>query len=450
MYHSGMPKTIGTGENAQLSMMTLCLTGALVLLTVIATPARAIPSFARQLGVECTQCHTAYPQLNAFGRQFKLNGYTESEDNVPLYKQLALMVEPSFTHTKADLSDPPGDFNANDNFAVTQTSLFFGGKIAGKVGGFIQATYDGVGEDFAWDNADIRFADSTLLGDKPLVYGVDLNNNPTVQDLWNTTPAWGFPFSASGIAPTPTASPLIENLGGQVAGLGAYALWNDLVYVELAGYRSLGEEALSTFGVSSDDVSLKLDNTAPYWRIALQHQWGPHYLSGGTFGMLADTFPGGDRSAGNDRFTDFGLDLQYQYDADKSDLSLRLSSIRERQTLDASERLGAASNRSNDLDSFNANLNYLYDKTWGLTLGHANLHGDADLAYYGTDNGSPNSSWNTLQLDWLPYNKQGGPSVWPWFNPKLSLQYINYDKFDGTSDGASDNDTLYLQAWLVF
>ena len=450
MCDSSLPISIGPGENARLSAMIFLLAGMLVLLSIIATPARAIPAFARQLGVECAQCHTAYPQLNAFGRQFKLNGYIESQDHVPLYKKLSLMVEPSYTQTKADLSDPPGDFNANDNFALTQTSLFFGGKIAGKVGGFIQATYDGVGEDFAWDNADIRFADSTLLQDKPLVYGVDINNNPTVQDLWNTTPAWSFPFSASGIAPTPAASPLIANLGGQVAGLGAYALWNDLVYVELAGYRSLGEETLSTFGVSSDDVSLKLDNTAPYWRVALQHQWGPHYLSGGTFGMLADSFPDGDRSAGYDRFTDIGLDLQYQYDADKNDLSLRLSSIQERQKLDASERLGAASNRSNDLDSFNANLNYLYDKTWGVTLGHANLHGDADLAYYGTDNGSPNSSWNTLQLDWLPYNKQGGPSVWPWFNPKFSLQYIKYDKFDGTSNGASDNDTLYLQAWLAF
>jgi hypothetical protein len=450
MYNEHRPMTIGRAEHALPSATTFWLTAALILLSIIPPPARAIPSFARQLGVECTQCHTAYPQLNAFGRQFKLTGYLESQDQVPLYKKLSLMLEPSYTQTKTDLSDPPGDFNANDNFAVTQTSLFFGGKFAGKVGGFIQATYDGIGEDFAWDNADIRFADSTIIQDKPMFYGVDINNNPTVQDLWNTTPAWSFPFSASGIAPTPAASPLIQNLGGQVAGLGAYALWNELLYVELAGYQSLGEEALSAFGVSSDDVSLKLDNTAPYWRVALQHQWGPHYLSGGTFGMVANTFPGGDRSAGNDRFNDIGLDLQYQYDADQSDLSLRLSSIHERQELDASERLGVASNQSNNLDSFNGNINYLYDKTWGLTLGHANLHGDADLAYYGTVNGSPNSSWNTLQLDWLPYNKQGGPASWPWFNPKLSLQYINYDKFDGTSDGASDNDTLYLQAWLVF
>jgi hypothetical protein len=85
-----------------------------------------------------------------------------------------------------------------------------------------------------------------------------------------------------------------------------------------------------------------------------------------------------------------------------------------------------------------------------LSAGYASLRGDADRAYYGTANGSPDSSWVTLQLDWLPFNKNGGPSLWSWFNPKMSAQYIAYSRFDGTTSGASDNDTFYLQAWLVF
>ena len=428
----------------------LIMGSALAGLLIAPSPAHAIPAFARQLGVQCTQCHTAYPQLNAFGREFKLTGYTLSEGLVPWYKNFSLMTEPSFTHTRVGLSDPPGDFGANDNVAFTQTSLFFGGKIAGKLGAFVQATYDGVGGAFSWDNADLRYADTTSVAGKPLVFGVDLNNNPTVQDLWNTTPAWSFPFSSSGLAPTPAASPLIQGLGGQVAGLGGYGLWDDLLYLELDGYQTLGDRTLRAVGVSSDDVSAKIDGTAPYWRVALQHQWGPHYLSGGTFGIAAKTFPGGERSASNDRFTDVGLDLQYQYDAARSDVSVRLSSIHEQQSLDASQALGAATNRSNDLNAFNGNISYLFDKTWGLTAGYSSLHGDADLDYYGTANGSPNSSWVTLQLDWLPYNKHGGPTLWPWFNPKLSLQYVAYDRFDGTTNGASDNNTLYLQAWLVF
>ena len=47
-----------------------------VLLALGAGPARAIPSFARQTKLPCSACHTQFPELNAFGRVFKLNGYT--------------------------------------------------------------------------------------------------------------------------------------------------------------------------------------------------------------------------------------------------------------------------------------------------------------------------------------------------------------------------------------
>ena len=426
------------------------MVSTLIVLLLFSTSAQALPAFARQMGVQCTTCHTAYPQLNAFGREFKLTGYTESAGDVPWYKKLALMTQPSLTHTSADLSDPPKDFGPNDNVAFTQTSLFFGGRIAGKLGAFVQTTYDGVGNVFSWDNTDLRFADSTVIAGKSLVYGVDLNNNPTVQDLWNTTPAWSFPFSSSGLASTPAAGTLIQSLGGQVGGLGVYALWNDLVYLELDGYRAISGSTLWALGVSPEDVAAKIDGTAPYWRLALQHEWGRSYLSGGTFGMAANTFPSGDQSAGSDRFTDVGYDLQYQYTGERDNLDLRLSWIQEQQDLGASQRLGAATNASNDLSTFNGSVSYLYDKTWGLTAGYSNLRGDADAAYYGTDNGSPDSSWATLQLDWLPFNKKGGPSQWTWFNPKITAQYVAYNRFDGTTHGASDNDTFYLQAWLVF
>jgi hypothetical protein len=45
--------------------------------TLIKTPsASAVPSYARQTGQPCSTCHTAFPELTPFGRQFKLMGYT--------------------------------------------------------------------------------------------------------------------------------------------------------------------------------------------------------------------------------------------------------------------------------------------------------------------------------------------------------------------------------------
>ena len=39
------------------------------------TQVYALPSFAREYHMSCEQCHYAFPVLNAFGRQFKMNGY---------------------------------------------------------------------------------------------------------------------------------------------------------------------------------------------------------------------------------------------------------------------------------------------------------------------------------------------------------------------------------------
>lgn len=42
--------------------------------------ARAVPSFARQNGLPCSTCHTQWPQLNDYGREFKESGYNTAED----------------------------------------------------------------------------------------------------------------------------------------------------------------------------------------------------------------------------------------------------------------------------------------------------------------------------------------------------------------------------------
>ncbi len=42
---------------------------------LVAGPANAIPAFARKYDMNCAGCHTAYPQLNAVGREFKESGY---------------------------------------------------------------------------------------------------------------------------------------------------------------------------------------------------------------------------------------------------------------------------------------------------------------------------------------------------------------------------------------
>src|SRR5580704_11025244 len=178
--------------------------------------AHAVPSYSRQTGLSCATCHFAPPELTPFGRKFKLEGYTfttkptvtdDSKDHksgLQLLEAFPLSVvfDTSFTSTKS-----PQPATQNGNFEFPQdASLFLAGSWGSHVGSFAQVTYDTKADHFSWDNTDIRYADNSRhLFDKPLTWGVTLNNNPTVEDLWNSTPAWGFPWTSTDVAPSPSA-----------------------------------------------------------------------------------------------------------------------------------------------------------------------------------------------------------------------------------------------------
>ena len=102
----------------------------------------AVPSFARQLGVECKTCHTVFPELTPYGRDFKRHGYTEAkptgeeepELDVPPVAPLAAMLQASYTHLDEALPD-----SKNDNVSLPdQMSLFYAGRVVGPLGAFIQ------------------------------------------------------------------------------------------------------------------------------------------------------------------------------------------------------------------------------------------------------------------------------------------------------------------------
>lgn len=63
--------------NAWWKMHRWALPGLLILPVAVGlvNVARAIPSFSRKYQTSCTTCHYAFPQLNAFGKAFRNNGY---------------------------------------------------------------------------------------------------------------------------------------------------------------------------------------------------------------------------------------------------------------------------------------------------------------------------------------------------------------------------------------
>jgi len=443
----------------------------------LSTYAMAIPSFARQTGQPCASCHVAFPELTPFGRRFKLGGYTleGGDSKIPPF---AAMLQSSFTEYARKLDAPTGSYApvdaggfADNNFTDLgqAVSVFYGGKIYGNLGALIQTTYsNGYTRAYGIDNSDVRYANSATIGSLDFIYGVTVNDNPTVQDVWNTTPVWRYPYITSQFALTPATATMLESFKpGTNAGVGFYIFAHDLVYAELSGYGALSPRTQTTFGVCCGSPiegvgGSTIDGVAPYWRVAVEPNWGDNSLEVGTFGMTANIRPGGVIGLGTDKITDIGVDSQYQYIGDIHAVTLRASYIYEKQTLGSTfYNFGASANPNNDLHSLNIAASYVYDHTVSVTGSLFRLTGSPDaVAYANNANFSPNSQGYTVDLAYLPFS-HGAPGPWPWLNARIGLTYTWWTRFNGgTSDidpvlcpgcrNAKDNNTLLLYAWTAF
>jgi hypothetical protein len=436
-------KSIEPTESVNYSLKIILSLIVTVLFTGVV---KGLPSYARQTGMSCSACHYSFPELTSFGRQFKINGYVltgmqtidskEDSSQVTRLKllstlPLSAMVQSSFTHISKDVEG-----TQNNSVAFPQQlSVFYAGQVTPHIGTFIQMTYDG--HSFGMDNADIRYTNQSSIGTKSLVYGVTLNNNPAVQDVWNTSPAWRFPSATSDAAKNPSKSTIMENLGMQVAGMGAYTLYNNLLFAELSLYRSAQQGAANPADTSS---SMVISGIAPYWRIALQRQWNNNYIELGTFG-IAPRFYSTGVTGSLDKITDVAIDFQYEHIFPLSTFTLHTSYINETETRNISDIQFTNLN----FKSFKIDGNLYLNNGIGGTLGYFNTSGSEDETV-GSFTNKPDSNGFIFQVEYLP-----------WYNTKFTIQYIAYNKFDGRKmnyDGmgrnAANNNTLYLLIWLNF
>ena len=434
----------------------------LLLALLFATPrnAFALPSYAQQTGMPCSGCHTVAfgPQLTAYGRQFKLTGYVwgSSESHVPL----ALMTVLGQTHTSGDLSEAPEHYDTNNNFAMNELTGFLAGRLAPHLGAFVEAAYSGTERKLAWGAFDVRSAWSGTLGKLGYVAGVTLNNNPTVTDLWNSTPVWSYPYTGSDLAPTPAASPLLyDGISERVLGPSFYVMLNSHYYLELGAYKGLGGSMLKKVGVDSGE-NLHMSGITPYWRAVAQYDVGPHDFSVGLVGLSSKLRPDNSLTE-KDSYNDIGLDGTYQFSAGNHAVTANLALVHEKRRLHNSYEAESSDAVANKLDSKRFDVTYAYQQTWSGSLGLFSTTGTTNSGLFapgntdGSANGSPNSSGYTMQLEYVPWGKPSSPAT-PWMNARFGLQYTGYHKFnggrsnyDGNGRSASDNNTLFLFAWFA-
>jgi hypothetical protein len=295
----------------------------------------------------------------------------------------------------------------------------------------------------------VRFADDATLGGRGLVYGFTLNNAPTLGDLYNSTPMWAFPHVAAPGVMVP--GPLLDmELAAQVGGLGAYAMWNERLYVELAGYRTAARGLLQPLNAGVP-IERRVDGTAPYWRLAWQHEAGVHNVAVGTFGLVAKLRPGeATVETGTDRYRDLGIDAQYQYLADPVMFTSTAAWVDERQTLRASTALAAAERERGTLRAFRWTAHATYRRNVALGLAYFATTGSTDAARF--DTGEPVEGSVRARPDtrgWLTEI-----ALLPRQNLKLVLRRTAFTRYNGARhdyDGfgrdAADTDSWYLLAW---
>ncbi|SFD09176.1 cytochrome C [Collimonas sp. OK412] len=411
----------------------------------------ALPAFARQTGQNCVACHAGgqFPELTAYGRLFKLTGYTIGTRTIPL----SAMAVASFTKS----SKPDADVAfAKDAVALFQTgSVFLAGKVTDNVGAFAQWTYnnyDSQNQDtgkwqgkWASDNFDLRYADRFISPTQDFIFGVSLNNNPSLTDPWNTAPAWIQYVPTQFGVTAPDASPIISQLGTQVAGLTAYAFWNKTLYAELAAYQtSNGVWSFLSQGTKAQDQT-NLKGSNPYIRLALSHDWGPHSAMIGILAMNAQLYPDNTNPVGpTTRYRDRGVDAQYQYLLDPHTVTAQFSYIRE--TITNGDVTGVASNASNTLNQLRLKASYVYRAKYGTSLSYFSTTGSSDPTLYPDVAANPGTRGWVPEIFWMPVQYV-----------RIGVQYYAYTQFhgassnyDGSGRNAKDNNTLFLYVWGAY
>lgn len=451
---------------------------------LLSPAAHAVPSFARQTGMACAACHTVFPQLTHFGRVFKANGYVldnlkqvravnSDRQQLLSLSQLptfSIMTQVSYTTLNKRLPDnsnpsAPGLTQSGTAAFPQQLSLFYAGKIAPHFGVFSQITYGNDSGTIGIDNTDLRFADLIVLpGKNTLTYGLSINNNPTVQDLWNSTPAWSFPYAASDAVVSPLAATEIDGtLAQSVVGMTGYIYYDQSLYIGFGGYRSAPQGQLNALtgqaGPLDGTFSNVIEGVAPYWRVAYEYDWGANSLEVGTYGADFKLFPGGGQplEGPDNRFLDVAGDFQFQHVGEDNIVTVAGTVIHENMNLSASFVDGAAANRHDSLTTSRVWANYYYKRRYGGSLGWFSTTGTTDSVLYPPNtpggpgvvtsaNGSPDTDGFIAQVNYLP-----------WLNVKIGLQYTHYLRFngrttnyDGAGRNASDNDSLYCMLWYAF
>jgi hypothetical protein len=257
-------------------------------------------------------------------------------------------------------------------------------------------------------------------------------------------------------------------LSHQIGGATAFAMINNLLYLEAGAYDSFSSDAQNGFGIAPAN-QLKLAGPAPYWRAVVQKNWQAHYFALGHNGMMAEVSNvNRDFSMGSNKYTDLAVDFTHQYMGIDHIFETKMNYIYEDQSLMGLQQIASSgsglppTSGHTYLETFKFNTAYTYEQTYGITLGYNKTISSVDANLYnqinptGNFNGSgnlisptrANCEYYSVELVYVPFGKSRDFNYL--MNLRTTLQYIGYSQAYGTYAGAQNYNTFMLNGQLAF
>lgn len=300
-------------------VLTAALGVAAVLVSV--EPAEAIPAFARKYKLACNTCHTMYPQLNRFGRDFRDNGFRMPDEIEELLKRRKGPAPTTPTPSQAPAES--GQAEDGDFWSFIPDQIPF--SIQGKIHGVLDPKGD-VKTDVQFDELQLQ-AGGTMTprvsyylhhhlaeeGEPGTLYAGWFRFNNLAGSPWNVTVGqFELPLSFS---------PEIERLTSfgylvyeRQLGLNAFDLNTPQLGVQVFGQTERGTKlwagVVNGSGLAVDEATETFDNNSfkdVYARVG--QELGEHFVGGFAYygraratNATAGTFSDGFLRVGGDAF----------------------------------------------------------------------------------------------------------------------------------------------------
>jgi len=423
--------------------LIILLGGLVVALMVALLPevSQGVPSFSRQIQKPCTACHTVWPTLNQYGRQFKVKAYTdispewkmEKKDglNLPYILPLSVRVT-SFLYTQEDNNQ--GGVHQDSTRIPDQIDLFLASRVFDYMGVFTHGAFS-PGTNAAWTLPVLKMAFQypLPLGEGNTIGLVAFKGSTSSADPFNSLGGrdrlltWGDETVPWALRKGWTFNFFDEGNVGVVAH--GYFLGNRL-YAAVGGNRGGRSEDVSGGTLLNAPAGADVAETNPiggYFRLA----WDQKLPNGAvTFGAAYQT--------GRQRIIEstapLGVPFQANVQRGYLDASLE-QNFAEDHLVEAQALFGLGSENNvfgggeeRKFQGLHLAANYFYQRKYGIAVAYNLINTTGVSATDITGNVDSINAWVV------------GVNYLPWANTKLAVQYAQtLTKFVGGDPDQTDN-----------